>query len=84
MKIEWIDTECKKPHWTDSPILVKLKNETVHVAYWQDEQRWFVGGWESCCYCGGQSMINFCNDDMYSHDEYPIQWSYLKEVKEKE
>lgn len=63
---KWISYNDQKPP-SDSPILILLVDGTMHVGYPNEfeyfggviETKWVTGGWESCCYCGGESRIIF-------------------------
>jgi hypothetical protein len=55
---EWIDVAKEEPP-KDRPILVQLKNgQQAVMKYENDTERWNTQGWESCIYCGGQSMAD--------------------------
>lgn len=65
--MEWISVEDRLPteELKASGIRV-LKNGIEHCAYWNhDAQKWCVGGWECCHYCGGTSVVTFFKNSLY-------------------
>ena len=77
---KWIPVKDQMPP-KDRPSLILIEDGTIHVGYpslmecYGDKSytRWIVGGWESCCYCGGESTIGF--DGRTS--KIPIAWMDL-------
>ena len=70
--MNWINTFDRLPNDLDAPsktILCNTLKIRICVAYLPDG--WFsdgvVGGWESCNYCGGQSLVSFTEED-YTKD----------------
>jgi hypothetical protein len=60
--MEWISV---KDEPAPKKCLVFSEKHGIHVAIWeQDIENYIVGGWESCCYCGGRSILTV---DDFSH-----------------
>lgn len=54
--MEWINVKDKKP---TSICIVYSEKYGIHTAKFDDDmERYIVGGWEVCNYCGGESQIN--------------------------
>ncbi len=85
MSGDWISVKDRLPP-VDKPSLIMVDDNSVHVGYpdllkcydGKEYQRWIVGGWESCCYCGGQSIIGFEDRNC----KIPIAWMPLPKPPE--
>lgn len=60
--MEWISVKDKIPN--ERCNFLGTNGEIVFCAYWCDEiNNYIVGGWESCCYCGGKNRVFFSRND---------------------
>jgi len=58
--MEWISVEDKFPH-EGCPFL-GTDGSIIFAAYWcENSRKYKVGGWETCFYCGGSSIVSFSN-----------------------
>lgn len=60
--MKWISVKDRVPE--NEINFLGTDGETVFAAYWErDIEGYKVGGWESCCYCGGSSAVSFSKSD---------------------
>lgn len=53
---EWINVKDRAVPLMD--VLIISKNHGIQKVWWNQEfERFQVGGWQSCCYCGGENEI---------------------------
>jgi hypothetical protein len=60
--MEWIRVKNRLPD--DKSSFLGTNGELIFAAYWvEDSDFYIVGGWESCCYCGGASFVSFTEEN---------------------
>jgi hypothetical protein len=52
----WISVKDRLPEFSTGSGVLVFVDGRIHAAYFMDD-KWIVGGWESCHYCGGESRI---------------------------
>lgn len=58
---EWISVKDELPPFKTS--FLGTDGGLIFASYWcEDSDRYKVGGWESCYYCGGSSPVGFIED----------------------
>ena len=72
---EWISVKERLPE-EGSTFLVYV-DEEIYTAHFLRgiKENGIIGGWESCCYCGGESRVSFI--DNKERGVKPIEWWQL-------
>jgi len=75
----WISVLEKKPE-NNSPFL-GTDGEVLFVAYYcEDIERYMVGGWQDCYYCGGKSRVNLEGNKSSWENKAVTHWMPLPEL----
>lgn len=78
--MHWISVKDRLPQ--DKVGFLGTDGDVIFAAYWcKDNEKYKIGGWENCCYCGGSSFVVFSEKKNY-YDKIVTHWMPLPNISD--